>query len=276
MAVAVAALVFAAIIAWNWTYVRAVLQATGVLPMPSPVSSSALEVLPAAGSAASEPDGTAAPGSETASEDPASSWQEGDASSPAGAGSPAAPEQTATPSPSASLPAAPSSTAATPSAAPASPTPSAPAASEALAPSATPGSSELTWEQQADVQVQALKGMEEEYETRMYEIMWDAFDEYQALPESSRNLVNKIAIVLSKKGDISAMEKECDAKVAEIVAELRRILTENGQSTALADQAEKEYKNRKSELMAELMKQAYSGGDGSGQSGNWLSNQAPR
>lgn len=280
--VALAAVLIAlvVVIASNWTYIKAMLQGVGILPMPTVSSSDILdewleddaESAAASSEAASEAASSGAASSEAAgveSEAAASSSsqpEEEPASSPEATETPA---HTASPSPSpaASSSASSSSTAATPSTSPsATPTP-APTPSPSAAP---------TWEQQADAQIAALKQMEKTYESRLYGIMWDAFDEYQALPESSRNLVNKVSIVLSKRSDMTAMEKECDKEVEVILTELRRILTENGQSTAMADQAEKAYKDKKSALMAELMQQAYSGGDGSGQSGNWLNDRAPR
>lgn len=274
--VALAAVLIAlvVVIASNWTYIKATLQGIGILPMPTASSSDVLDewLEENAGSAASSSEAAseAASSGAASSEAAGAESEAGSASQPEEepASSPEAsetPAHTASPSPS---PAASSgSTAATPSPSPsATPTPT-PTPSASAAP---------TWEQQAEAQVAALKQMEKTYESRLYDIMWDAFDEYQALPESSRNLVNKVSIVLSKRSDMTAMEKECDKEVDAILTELRRILTENGQSTSMADQAEKAYKDKKSALMAELMQQAYSGGDGSGQSGNWLNDRAPR
>lgn len=282
VALAAVLLVLAFVVAWNWTYVRAALQAAGVLPMPDAASSDVLDTIleASSSSAAFDPESTAGSGpdsvSSAASSDAAS--EEASASSEEEEPVPEEtdqPEQTAAPSPTPAASSSASSAAATPSPSPTS-APAASAAPAASSSSSVPEDTTPDWQKQADAQVAALKRMEKEFETRLYGIMWEAFDEYQALPESSRNLVNKVSIVLSKKGQLSAMEAECDKEVAGIVAELRRILTENGQSTALADEAEKAYKDKKSALMAELMKQAYSGGDGAGQSGNWLADRAPR
>lgn len=282
VALAAVLLVVAFVVAWNWMYVRAALQAAGVLPMPDAASSDVLDTILEApsSSAAFDPESPAGSGldsvSSAASSDAAS--EEASASSEEEEPVPEEtdqPEQTAAPSPTPAASSSASSAAATPSPSPTS-APAASAAPAAASPSNVPKDTKTEWEKQVDKQITALRNVEKDFEARLYGIMWEAFDEYMSLPAESRNLMKKVSIILSKKGQLSAMEAECDKEVAGIVAELRRILTENGQSTALADEAEKAYKDKKSALMAELMKQAYSGGDGSGQSGAWLSEHAPR
>lgn len=280
--VALAAVLIALVVVFasNWTYIKAMptVSSSDVLdewledgPDSAAASSEAASEAASSGAASSEAAGAESEAAASSSSQP----EEEPASSPEATETPA---HTASPSPSpAASSSASSSTAATPSPSPSATSTPSPSPSATPTPAPTPSPSAApTWEQQADAQIAALKQMEKTYESRLYGIMWDAFDEYQALPESSRNLVNKVSIVLSKRGDMTAMEKECDKEVEVILTELRRILTENGQSTAVADQAEKAYKDKKSALMAELMQQAYSGGDGSGQSGNWLNDHAPR
>ena len=61
---------------------------------------------------------------------------------------------------------------------------------------------------------------------------------------------------------------------AQIMAAMRKTLRENGRDESIADEAEKTYKQKKNALIKELTSQAYSGGDGSGQSGKWLAEHA--
>ena len=55
---------------------------------------------------------------------------------------------------------------------------------------------------------------------------------------------------------------------------MRQTLREYGRDETLADEAEKTYKKKKNAMIKELTDQAYSGGDGSGQSGKWLKEHA--
>ena len=64
------------------------------------------------------------------------------------------------------------------------------------------------------------------------------------------------------------------AEFAQIMAAMRKTLRENGRDESIADEAEKTYKQKKNALIKELTSQAYSGGDGSGQSGRWLAEHA--
>ena len=64
------------------------------------------------------------------------------------------------------------------------------------------------------------------------------------------------------------------AEFAQIIKEMRQTLREYGRDETLADEAEKTYKKKKNAMIKELTDQAYSGGDGSGQSGRWLKEHA--
>jgi hypothetical protein len=114
-----------------------------------------------------------------------------------------------------------------------------------------------------------MNAMEKKFKARLYNIVVDAQTEYLALPEGSRNAVKKVAIVLSKKSALEAAEKECDADVEEILTRMRAALAASGQDDTLAVEAEKTYKQKKSEAIAELTKIAYSStGHSSGR--DWL------
>lgn len=104
--------------------------------------------------------------------------------------------------------------------------------------------------------------------------MLSAYSEYMSHPVEERNLVTKVSAVLSKSGELTAAQNQCDAEFAQIMAAMRKTLRENGRDENIADEAEKTYKQKKNALIKELTSQAYSGGDGSGQSGKWLAEHA--
>ena len=70
--------------------------------------------------------------------------------------------------------------------------------------------------------------------------------EYRALPKSQKTQTRKLMIVLSKSSELNALQASCDKEMDSIVSQMRTILQENGQSTALADQVMETYKAEKS------------------------------
>jgi hypothetical protein len=259
-ALAVLVLLLAVFVAWNWSYIKPVLQGLGVLPMSTGqteewdeleqeieqgfASSAAAEVAASAQLPEQTPEASDAPQQEepAASEAPAESEVAAGSEAPAASESPTA-TPTATPTPAASATATPT----------ASPTPTGP-----------------DYEQEVQACVAEMKAMENKFEKRLYGIVKEALDEYLALPESSRNLVKKVSIILSKKGALEAMEKECDAEVDEILTRMRAALAASGQDDTLAREAESAYKKKKADTIAELTKLTYSGGNGEGTTQQWF------
>lgn len=82
--------------------------------------------------------------------------------------------------------------------------------------------------------------------------------EYKALPESQKTQTRKLMIVLSKSSELNALQASCDEEMDSIVSQMRTILQENGQSTALADQVMETYKAEKSARYTELKNKFYS------------------
>ena len=157
--------------------------------------------------------------------------------------------------------------------------PEASSASEAAsAPSSTAASSAPTAEELCDQQVaeyiRQIERLQARSEKQLYSIMLSAYSEYMSHPVEERNLVTKVSVVLSKSGELTAAQNQCDAEFAQIMAAMRKTLRENGRNESIADEAEKTYKQKKNALIKELTSQAYSGGDGSGQSGKWLAEHA--
>ena len=139
----------------------------------------------------------------------------------------------------------------------------------ASAPSSTAASSAPTAEY-----IRQIEQLQARSEKRLYSIMLSAYSEYMSHPVEERNLVTKVSAVLSKSGELTAAQNQCDAEFAQIMAAMRKTLRENGRDESIADEAEKTYKQKKNALIKELTSQAYSGGDGSGQSGKWLAEHA--
>lgn len=148
----------------------------------------------------------------------------------------------------------------------------------ASAPSSTAASSAPTAEELCDQQVaeyiRQIEQLQARSEKRLYNIMLSAYSEYMSHPVEERSLVTKVSAVLSKSGELTAAQNQCDAEFAQIMAAMRKTLRENGRDESIADEAEKTYKQKKNALIKELTSQAYSGGDGSGQSGKWLAEHA--
>lgn len=133
---------------------------------------------------------------------------------------------------------------------------------------------ETTCDEQLAACIRKIEALQTRSEKQLYGIIYDAYDEYMGHPASERNLMLKISVVLSKGGELNKAQSACDKEFKEIVTEMRKILKDNGRDQTLADEAERTYKQKKNAMIKELTDQAYSGGDGSGQSGKWLAEKA--
>ena len=127
---------------------------------------------------------------------------------------------------------------------------------------------------ECDAQIEALVAQlyqqQERYERELLEIIRQAHQEYVAYPEDQRSLILKVQVVLGKTNVLTAMEKDCDAEVNNICSQMTAILKANGRDTAIVREVKKTYTDKKAELKQELIRQTYSGGDGSGSAGHWL------
>lgn len=137
-------------------------------------------------------------------------------------------------------------------------------ASAATVPSDTTQSSsvpvqEAAWEAEIRellVQVYAVKARAENGLNACIE---SAKAEFHALPENKQTQTRKVTISLAKAGELSALQSSCDKDMDRIVGQMRRVLQENGQSTALADQVMETYKKEKSTRMETLKNKLYGG-----------------
>lgn len=118
---------------------------------------------------------------------------------------------------------------------------------------------EAAWEAEIRellVQVYAVKARAENGLNACIE---SAKAEFHALPENKQTQTRKVTISLAKAGELSALQSSCDKDMDRIVGQMRRVLQENGQSTALADQVMETYKREKSTRMETLKNKLYGG-----------------
>ena len=135
-------------------------------------------------------------------------------------------------------------------------------------------SAEKTCDEQLAECIRKIEALQTRSEKELYSIIYEAYDDYMSHPASERNLMLKVSVVLSKSGELNKAQSKCDKEFKAIVTEMRKILKDNGRDQTLADEAERTYKQKKNAMIKELTDQAYSGGDGSGQSGKWLAEKA--
>lgn len=117
--------------------------------------------------------------------------------------------------------------------------------------------SEAAYEGEVKALVQQLYAVKGRAEGGLNACIASAKAEYKSLPPKQQTRSRKIAICMSKAGQLSALQASCDSEVNRIVSQMRSVLKANGQSTALADQAMSSYKSQKSARRAALMSQLY-------------------
>ena len=123
----------------------------------------------------------------------------------------------------------------------------APSASQSAAPSQSASQSGDNATQEAEAELRQLVAtmyvLQATYEGKLEAIVQEAIDEYTAGEHTSEN---RTKIVYSKYDALTKLEKECDQKVANIVARMRELLKATGQSESLADEVQKTYEEEKS------------------------------
>lgn len=100
--------------------------------------------------------------------------------------------------------------------------------------------------------IRQLQNLKKQTESKLYGVIYEAYDEYISHPVEERNLGMKVSIVVSKTAKLTSVQGECDKEFNAILKELRQYLRENGRDQSVADQAEQEYKKMKSDLTSEL------------------------
>lgn len=117
---------------------------------------------------------------------------------------------------------------------------------------------EAAYETEVKALLKQLYSVKARAESELNSCIAGAKAEYKALPESQQTQARKISIALARSGRLYAMQASYDKEVENIVSQMRTVLTANGQSTALADQAMASYKAQKSAMYAELTAKLYS------------------
>ena len=131
-------------------------------------------------------------------------------------------------------------------------------ASAAEKPASSSGKQEAAYETEVKALLKQLYSVKARAESELNSCIAGAKAEYKALPESQQTQARKLSIVLARSGRLYAMQASYDKEVESIVSQMRTVLTANGQSTALADQAMASYKAQKSAMYAELTAKLYS------------------
>lgn len=125
-------------------------------------------------------------------------------------------------------------------------------------PASSSGKQEAGYEVEVKALLKQLYGVKARAEAELNSCIAGAKAEFKSLPESQQTQTRKISIVLARSGRLYAMQASYDKEVASIVSQMRAILTANGQSTALADQAMASYKAQKSAMYSQLTAKLYS------------------
>lgn len=104
-------------------------------------------------------------------------------------------------------------------------------------------------EAQIQEQIAQMYVLRSTYVSKLETIAQAAIDEYT---QGEHTEENKADVVYKRLEELTALEKECDAQVAQVVEQLRSLLKQAGKDDSLAQQVEKTYQEEKS-----LKKAAY-------------------
>lgn len=113
-----------------------------------------------------------------------------------------------------------------------------------------------TIDQQIRQQIAKMYVLQATYVAQLEAIVQSAIDEYTAGEHTAEN---RTAVVYGKVEELTALEKECDAKVAEVVSTLRDLLKQAGRDDSLAQQVEDTYQEEKSLKKAYYLKEFQEG-----------------
>ena len=136
--------------------------------------------------------------------------------------------------------------------------------------SSSSAASENEVDARIDSYIRQLQNLKKQTESKLYGVIYEAYNEYISHPVEERNLGMKVSIVLSKTAKLTSIQGECDKEFNAILKELRQYLRDNGRDQSVADQAEQEYKKMKSDLTSELTGIVYNSAVGSGDGGKWI------
>ena len=115
-----------------------------------------------------------------------------------------------------------------------------------------------------------MEKLQKKFQSRLYSVICDAYDEYMEYPAEKHSLGLKVSIVVSKGGKLTSMQSACDKEFNALLSEMRTCLRENGRDQSLADNAQKAYESAKASMVKELKNVVYNTAVGNGSGGSWI------
>ena len=102
-----------------------------------------------------------------------------------------------------------------------------------------------------------MEKLQKKFQSQLYSVICDAYDEYMEYPAEKHSLGLKVSIVVSKGGKLTSMQSACDKEFNALLSEMRTCLRENGRDQSLADNAQKAYESAKASMVKELKNVVY-------------------
>lgn len=115
-----------------------------------------------------------------------------------------------------------------------------------------------------------MERLQKKFQSQLYSIICDAYDEYMEYPAEKHSLGLKVSIVVSKGGKLTSMQSACDKEFNALLSEMRTCLRENGRDQSLADNAQKAYESAKASMVKELKNVVYNTAVGNGSGASWI------
>ena len=115
-----------------------------------------------------------------------------------------------------------------------------------------------------------MEKLQKKFQSQLYSVICDAYDEYMEYPAEKHSLGLKVSIVVSKGGKLTSMQSACDKEFNALLSEMRTCLRENGRDQSLADNAQKAYESAKASMVKELKNAVYNTAVGNGSGASWI------
>lgn len=115
-----------------------------------------------------------------------------------------------------------------------------------------------------------MEKLQKKFQSQLYSVICDAYDEYMEYPAEKHSLGLKVSIVVSKGGKLTSMQSACDKEFNALLSEMRTCLRETGRDQSLADNAQKAYESAKASMVKELKNVVYNTAVGNGSGGSWI------
>lgn len=115
-----------------------------------------------------------------------------------------------------------------------------------------------------------MEKLQKKFQSQLYSVICDAYDEYMEYPAEKHSLGLKVSIVVSKGGKLTSMQSACDKEFNALLSEMRTCLRENSRDQSLADNAQKAYESAKASMVKELKNVVYNTAVGNGSGASWI------